>query len=193
MSESNEWEVRYQKGHTGWDRGETSPNLNYWIEEGLLKPCRILIPGCGNGHEVITLAEKGFEVVAVDIASTPIKKLKKAVVSNQLNVELVQADYFTWNPSGKFDAIYEQTSLCALPKEKWNAYEECLFDWLKPKSSIFAQFMQTGREDGPPFHCDTASMKKVFISNRWQWSNQHESTITHSEDLYENLFILTKH
>ncbi len=63
MSDDQIWEQRYQKGQIGWDRGESSDNLLHWIEIGLLKPCRILIPECGNGHEVLTLAAQGFDAV----------------------------------------------------------------------------------------------------------------------------------
>ena len=65
QEQNNMWEDMYQEGKTGWDRGASSDNLSYWIERGLLKPCRVLVPGCGNGYEVITLAQKGFDVVAV--------------------------------------------------------------------------------------------------------------------------------
>ena len=50
MDNNNEiWESRYQAGTTGWDRGKTSGNLLDWLESGNLTPCRILVPGCGNG------------------------------------------------------------------------------------------------------------------------------------------------
>jgi hypothetical protein len=49
MQSCNEWESRYQQGQTGWDRGEISPNLHYWLERNLLNPCRIQIPGVAMG------------------------------------------------------------------------------------------------------------------------------------------------
>ncbi|WP_171899650.1 hypothetical protein [Candidatus Marithrix sp. Canyon 246] len=38
---NNEWEQRYQQGKTGWDRGDVSPNLHYWIENQQLEACRL--------------------------------------------------------------------------------------------------------------------------------------------------------
>ncbi len=192
MQNSNEWENRYQQGQTGWDRGDVSPNLLHWIEIGLLKPCRILIPGCGNGHEVVTLAEKGFDVVAIDIAPTPIENLRKVLKARQLNAELIQTDFFIWKLEKPFDAIYEQTSLCALHPDEWMEYEKCLFHWLKPKGKLFAQFMQTGQESGPPFHCDIRAMANLFIVERWLWSEPYETKVVHSENLYEKIYLLEK-
>lgn len=192
MQLKNEWENRYQQGQTGWDRGEVSPNLLYWVESEILKPCRILIPGCGNGYEVLTFAEKGFEVVAIDIAPTPVVNLRKTLKERQLNAEIIQNDFFTWELGNPFDAIYEQTSLCALQPDKWESYEKCLYDWLKPGGKLFAQFMQTGEEGGPPFHCDIPVMTDLFAAYRWQWSEQHETQVVHSDNRYEKIYLLEK-
>lgn len=192
MQTCDEWENRYQEGQTGWDRGEASANLLYWIECEYLKPCRILIPGCGNGYEVIALAEKGFEVVAMDIALTPIANLKKKLKARQLSVELIQTDFFAYEVEKTFDAIYEQTSLCALQPEQWKDYEKCLYNWLNSQGKLFAQFMQTGQESGPPFHCDIGAMTTLFSEDRWLWSEQHESKVIHSENLYEKMYLLEK-
>lgn len=188
----NDWEQRYLQGQTGWDRGETSANLLYWLDEGLLQPCRILVPGCGNGYEVLTLAARGFDVVAIDVAPTPISNLQKALDKNGLCAELVEADFFSWKSPDSFDAIYEQTSLCALPPEQWPAYEACLYDWLKPGGKLFAQFMQTGAEGGPPYHCDLGDMRSLFKPERWNWSHQHETQVGHSGGKFEHLFVLEK-
>ena len=188
----NEWENRYQQGQTGWDRGEASPNLHYWIEHNHLKPCRILVPGCGNGHEVLALAKKGFDVVAIDIATTPIENLRKELKARQLSAELIHIDFFTWECEKPFDAIYEQTSLCALQREEWKSYEQCLFNWLKPKGKLFAQFMQTEQDSGPPFHCEVGEMIDLFITKRWLWSKQHKTQVVHSEGLHEKMYLLEK-
>ena len=192
LQQKNEWESRYQQEQTGWDRGEASPNLLYWIKNESLKPCRILIPGCGNGHEVVTLAEKGFEVVAIDIAATPIENLKKVLEDRQLKTDLIQNDFFTWELDKPFDAIYEQTSLCALHPDQWEKYEQCLFNWLKPKGKLFAQFMQTGEDSGPPYHCDISAMTALFAEHRWLWSERHETQVIHSDNKYEKIYLLEK-
>lgn len=95
MPSSNEWQNRYRENKAHWGRGEISPNLLYWLDSGLLKPCRILVPSCGNGYEVLSLAEKGFDVIAIDIAPTPIESLSKALQSQQLSAEFIQTDFFT--------------------------------------------------------------------------------------------------
>jgi len=186
-----EWEDFYQSGKTGWDRGRTSGNLNYWIEKDLLKPCRILVPGCGNGYEVITLVQKGFDVTAIDIAPSAISNLQEALDKADLRAALVLGDFFSWQPSQKFDVIYEQTSLCALPPNEWDKYENQLYQWLKPKGTIFAQFMQTGQKGGPPYHCALNDMINLFSKEKWDWSSEYIANEMDSGKM-ELLYLLNK-
>lgn len=191
-STTNEWEQRYQQGQTGWDRGGISPNLLYWLENKKIKPCRILVPGCGNGHEVLYLAEKGFDVTAIDIAPTAVANLNKILAENKLHANVIQADFFNWNPEQTVDAIYEQTSLCALSPDLWVAYEHCLYQWLKPNGKLLAQFMQTGSEEGPPFHCDISTLLDLFSIKRWKWSKEQQTQTRHSDEKYEKVYLLEK-
>ena len=170
-----DWEQAYQNRKTGWDRGEISLNLIYWLEQQQLEPCRLLVPGCGNGYEVLYLAQQGFDVVAIDIAPTAVNNLKKALKEHQLKAEVILADFFNWQPTTPFDVIYEQTSLCALAPKQWQAYEQCLYRWLKPKGKLLAQFIQTKSESGPPYHCEIDAMETLFAKARWHWSNEHPS------------------
>lgn len=180
--EDNNWESRYQAGTTGWDRGSTSPNLNHWLASGDLTPCRVLVPGCGNGYEVLTLAAQAFDVVAVDIAPTPVANLKEALEKNQLKGEIIQSDFFALNYQNEFDAIYEQTCLCALPPALWVKFEDWLYQSLKPEGKLYAQFMQTGQEGGPPFHCDMTEMKQLFTSDRWKWHQENQRNVMETQN-----------
>ncbi len=185
------WEERYRSGQTGWDRGRVSPALETWLADGTLAPCRILVPGCGYGHEVLTLARRGFDVTALDFADTPVRALRERLAAAGLRAEVVQADALTWQPDAPFDAIYEQTCLCALPPERWPDYERQLHRWLTPGGRLLALFMQAGAEGGPPFHCALPDMRALFPASRWAWSEQLMD-VPHSPGKHELGFILTR-
>lgn len=187
------WEQRYQAGQTGWDRGENSPALLYWLEEGVLQPCRILVPGCGHGHEVVELARRGFDVTAVDIAPTPVSTLRQRLDKAGLKAPVVQANVLHWRPAAPFDAIYEQTCLCALSPDQWHDYENMLYEWLKPGGRLFALFMQTGAEGGPPYHCDLGDMRELFKPDRWRWPAEEDAReVPHSQGKRELGFVLAR-
>jgi 2-polyprenyl-3-methyl-5-hydroxy-6-metoxy-1,4-benzoquinol methylase len=74
------WQARYESGQTGWDRGQPSPALTHWMNSGSLQPCRILVPGCGRGHEVVALCEAGFEVTAIDFAEAAVQAVAQTLL-----------------------------------------------------------------------------------------------------------------
>ena len=187
----NPWEARYQAGTTGWDRGAVSPQLQRWLASGELRPCRIFVPGCGNGYEAVALAAAGFEVVALDIAPTPVRELKAQLAAAGLSAEVVQGDLLQWQPEAPFDAIYEQTSLCALSPDDWPRYEEQLHHWLRPGGQLFSLFMQTNKAGGPPFHCDPVEMEALLPPDRWQWpAEDRYQKVPHPAGFHELAMVL---
>ena len=186
------WDVRYGHGVTPWDRGGLSPALGHWLNEGVLEPSRILVPGCGRGYEVVELARRGFDVTAVDLSPTAIEMVSEKLEAAGLSATLVQADFFRWKPDSPFDSIYEQTSLCALLPDQWRAYVKRLSEWLVPGGRLFALFMQTNRAGGPPFHCDLDAMKALFAADAWAWSPSEPEKVDHSTGFFEFGVILKR-
>jgi SAM-dependent methyltransferase len=187
-----EWEARYQAGRTGWDRGGVSPALRHWRASGELSGGRILVPGCGRGHEVAALARDGFRVTALDIAPSAVGHLRDVLEAQGLEAELVEADVLHWAPAAPFPVIYEQTSLCALPPADWPAYARCLGQWLEPGGRIFALFMQTCSAGGPPFHCGVDEMRRLFPAEGWRWLDREPLHVPHPTGLHELGFVLQR-
>jgi SAM-dependent methyltransferase len=123
---------------TGWDRGTPSPWLDACVREGALAPCRILVPGCGRGHEVAALARSGFAVTGVDFAPAAVTAVRSRLAEEGLAALIVEGDVFALEPDGKFAAVYEQTCLCALPPARWEEYEALLARWLEPGGGVTA-------------------------------------------------------
>lgn len=191
------WEQRFAAGDTPWDRGASSPQLAAWISSGSLKPCRILVPGCGSGYEVADLALAGFEVTGLDYASEAIARTHQKLKDAQVDATLVQADALTWKPDRAFDAVYEQTCLCALYPDHWCEYADQLHRWLAPGGRLCALFLQwlrpgaaEGAIQGPPYHCDINAMRALFPQSRWTWPKPPYPRTTHPRGLAELAVVL---
>ena len=168
-----DWENLYQEQDTGWDRGETSPALLTFIEKGALDDAKaVLIPGCGRGYEVVELAKRGFEVTALDLAPSAISHLKQTLEKEGLKANAVCTDIFEFEAPQTFDAVYEQTCLCAIDPSYREAYAKAVLGWLKPKGKLLLNMMQTGDESGPPFHCDWMDIRKLFPVGQWVWQEE---------------------
>jgi SAM-dependent methyltransferase len=180
------WESRFQASHTPWERGQINPAFIDWRASGELAPCRILVPGAGRSPEPAALLEAGFDVVALDLAESAI-----AVQASHLGSDrAVQADVTTWLPDAPFDAVYDQTCLCALPPKLWPAYEAQLRRWIRPGGRLFILFMQTGREGGPPFDCAIPAMRALFSS--WEWPELLPAGLPHGLGTVEQPVILVR-
>jgi len=193
----NFWDKRFVEGDTPWDRGASNPQLGIWLLVGALKPCRILVPGCGSGHEVAVLAQQGFDVTALDYSPEAIARTRKRLADENLKATLVEADALTWQPDRPFDAIYEQTCLCALYPDQWLGYAGQLHRWLAPNGKLFALFMQLlrpgaadGAIEGPPYHCDINAMRALFPEPFWSWPKPPYPRTTHPKGLAELAVIL---
>jgi len=161
-----DWESRYQAGTTRWERPELNPAFLAWRRSGELAPCRILIPGAGRSAEPPILAAAGFDVTVLDVAPSAAAAQRAQLGATAC---VVEADLFAWQPAAPFDAIYDQTCLCALPPARLQDYEQRLAQWLRPGGVLFVLFMQTGAEGGPPFDCPIPRMQTLFASKRWAW------------------------
>ncbi len=168
MSETQviDWESRFQAGTTRWERPTLNPAFVAWRKSGELAPCRILIPGAGRSAEPAALAAAGFDITVLDVAPTAVEAQRTQLGSSGC---VVEADLFAWDPDKPFDAVYDQTCLCALPPDRVPDYERLLARWLRSGGALFVLFVQTGTEGGPPFDCPIPHMRTLFDPERWIW------------------------
>jgi methyl halide transferase len=92
MDRTQHWNQRYETGSTPWDSGLPSAELCRVIEESNIQPCRVLELGCGTGTNAILLAERGFEVTAVDLSPLAIEQAKRKAAEAGVDVDWICGD-----------------------------------------------------------------------------------------------------
>jgi len=165
-----DWENRYLEGDTPWDKGEASPGLIDFLDREPLKG-RVLIPGCGLGHDVRAIAAAGgaaVEPVGLDIAPAAVERARSFPRAGRERYEL--GDLFALPPEwrGAFDAVWEHTCFCAIDPSLREAYAASVEGALKPGGLFLAIFylnpdMEPG-ENGPPFGATPAELDGFFGS-----------------------------
>jgi len=187
------WQQRYRDDDTPWDRGGINPALSRWLGHGIIAPpASILVPGCGRGHEVLALAEWGFRVTAIDLSTRALAELEKRLTEASLEATLVEADLLSWQAPEPFDAVYEQTCLCALLPRYWPDYAARLCQWLQPNGLLLALFMQSNKRNGVPYHCALPDMRALFDSRNWQWPHAEPEAIPHPRNVFEYAVVLRR-
>ncbi len=192
------WQQRFESGQTPWDRGAPHPQLQLWLDQGLLAPEHaVLVPGCGRGHELLQLGQAGIAATGLDYAPAAVSLARERLGTLPGQVE--QADVLQWQPAAPADRVYEQTCLCALHPDQWRAYADQLQRWLKPGGLLLALFMQARREsaaqgfvEGPPYHGDINAMRALFPAKRWRWPTPPYAAVAHGQGWSELPVVLTR-
>lgn len=196
------WQEKFETQQTGWDRGQASPQLMQWLSAGVLSPAqgiRIAVPGCGKGWEVAALSKAGFEVTGLDYTPAAVAETKNRLKDAGLLAQVIEANVLTYEPLELFDAVYEQTCLCALTPDAWVTYSQQLARWIRPGGRLYVMFMQVARPgsqqglvEGPPFHCDINAMHALFNQRYWRWPSGPLTQVPHKNGLFELACVLER-
>ena len=141
---TTDWEALYQTGETQWDKGAPAPALLEYLAHTPLIG-RVLVPGCGRGHDVRAIAAAGAdEVIGLDLAPSAF-----AGVETLPNTHFVVGDLFNLplDFTAAFDAVYEHTCFCAIPRECRDDYVHAVAGALKPGGRLLAIFYLNPRDD----------------------------------------------
>ena len=156
------WSNRYADDNTGWDLGTVSEPLKAYFDQLTNKELKILIPGCGNGHEAEYLFKKGFKNVhLLDFANEPLKNFKKRV-SNFPSEQLHNEDFF--KHVERYDLIIEQTLFCAIDPELRMAYAQKAKELLRNNGRLIGLLFEMDSKDHPPFGGDRVEYLNYFNS-----------------------------
>jgi len=164
--EQADWQKHYDDDDLAWDLGEVAnPFARLW-EDNVLKPGALIVPGCGQGHEVIYFAERGFEVTGVDFSPGAVKLLRDSLNRKNMGAQILQLDFFELDAKydQAYDSLLEQTFFCAIHPDQRSAYVETVSRILKPGGLLFGLFYETGEEGGPPFNTTEADIRNHFAA-----------------------------
>lgn len=167
VNEPTGWDARYQAPDTPpWDLGAPSALVQRLAAEHLSAPARVLVPGCGLGHDVEALARAGFEVTGLDFAPTAVERAR-ARIGPLPGVALVVGDYLDAPEAlrerlgGPFDAIVEHTLFCALDPPFLPRYVASTHALLAPRGRLVGAFLNFDG-GGPPYGTNADALRELF-------------------------------
>lgn len=153
------WEIRYQNQATPWDAGRVPLRLQQYART-LPAGARILIPGCGSGHEAHFLADAGFDVLAIDFSPAAVAAARANMGAFAERVQL--ADFFACEVPRPFDVMIERAFLCALPRKLWPDYAARTAEVLGPGGLIAGFWFFHDAPKGPPFGTSEAELHALL-------------------------------
>jgi methyl halide transferase len=145
-----------------WDLGHPAPALQHWLRSA--EPGRVVVPGCGYGHDVRLFAAHGFDTVGVDFAPLAIQRARELSKGSPGKFEFRQVDFFDLPKTERnaFDYFYEYTSFVSFEPERRPAYVQLALELLKPGGLVIGCFYNHGRPGGPPFNVTREEVLKLY-------------------------------
>ena len=160
------WDQRYRDGNDRWELGKPAPPLDTFLRTDSRTPqppARVLVPGCGRGHEVALLADLGYEVIGLDFSGEAIQRAQAVHGSDSAQLRWLQADLFDGGAlaaaginDGSLQGVLEHTCFCAIDPAQREAYLDTVARLLAPGGWLLGLFWCHPRRDGPPWGSDPA-------------------------------------
>eukprot|EP00158_Paraphelidium_tribonemae_P001611 Partr_v1_DN24610_c0_g1_i1_m59915 putative Thiol methyltransferase len=170
------WDSLWKDGITPWNIGQPAPPMLELIEQGVIlngKNLRTLVPGCGEGYDVLYLASlpQVASSMGLDISETAVEAIKtnssaNAKPEHHAKLSIVLDDFFTWNYGEKFDFVLDYTFFCAINPEMRQKWAERQAEIIKPSGQLLTIIFPLGDfENGPPFAVSVDAYKKLLLGN----------------------------
>ncbi|MCX7978090.1 MAG: TPMT family class I SAM-dependent methyltransferase [Bdellovibrionaceae bacterium] len=152
-----------------WDIRGPTPALVEMLPRLKLPPQRVLVPGCGGGHDAFLFAEAGHFVTALDISPLALERAQRNYGPHPrlrwLQGDILQLDS-RFNEG--FDIIFEHTLFCAIDPTR---REELIRSWsrlLQPTGHLMGVFFTMEKREGPPFGATEWEIREL-LKSRFQF------------------------
>ena len=163
-SNSDWWTKLYQDGEARWDEGDAHHLLATIVPAMKIPRSRVLVLGCGAGHDAAWWAARGHIVTAVDFSEEAIGRAK-AKYGESETLRWVQADVFNLPTSwtSRFDYIFENTFFCAISPDRREDLVRTWWRLLTPRGRIMGFVFVMDKLAGPPFGTSEWEMRRRLL------------------------------
>jgi SAM-dependent methyltransferase len=130
-----------------------APELIRVLDEGLVAPCKVLEIGCGTGSDAVFLAQRGFEVTAVDHSPMAIERARVRAELEDSLPRFLLADVFEFaQTAGQFDFVYDAGLYHYVRQFDLDRYLDVLWRVTRPGSLYLTLAGASGEagRGGPP-------------------------------------------
>jgi thiopurine S-methyltransferase len=174
------WINRWVEGRIGFHLQGFNPLLErFWPEVAVAATGRVLVPFCGKSEDLRWLAERGHDVVGVDLSPIAAKAFAEEqgmefsetqeppfTVFRGERITFYAGDFFSLTPdvAGSFDLFYDRAAVIALPPTRRPAYAQHLQSLLTPggRGLLISLEYDMSTTEGPPFTVTEHEIRTLF-------------------------------
>ncbi|MGB6219721.1 methyltransferase domain-containing protein [Haloferula sp.] len=162
-----DWDGRWRSQDTPWDKGAPAPPLVELLSTPHAEQIigqRVLVPGCGSGHDVRELARSGAIATGLDISATAVARAQQ--IESIQGASFIAGSFFDWE-SDPFDAIWEHTCFCAIEPDERVRYARACGRLIRPGGYLTGVFYLEPWPPGetpspPPYRSEKAEIIQLL-------------------------------
>ena len=149
------WNESYASGQLPWDTGQPEPLLVEFVTSGAVTPGSTLEIGAGTGTNAIWMAERGFDVLGVDVSPLAVERARAKMEGYALRCRFAALDFLDAPPlAAPFQFVFDRGCFHVFdePDER-QRFAEQVADALGPGGlwlSLIGSTEGSPREVGPP-------------------------------------------
>jgi SAM-dependent methyltransferase len=149
------WNESYASGQLPWDTGQPEPLLVEFVISGAVTPGPTLEIGAGTGTNAIWMAERGFDVLGVDVSPLAVERAHAKLEAHALRCRFAAGDFLAASPpTVPFQFVFDRGCFHVFdePDER-RRFVEQVADALGPGGlwlSLIGSSEGPPREIGPP-------------------------------------------
>ena len=103
------WNENYASGQLPWDTGQPEPLLIEFVNSNAVTPGATLEIGAGTGTNAIWMAERGFDVLGVDVAPLAVERARAKMNGRPLHCRFAVLDILAAPPpGGPFQFVFDR-------------------------------------------------------------------------------------
>ena len=133
------WQEAWAEKRTPWDAGQSPPILEALVAQDVLPHGHALVPGCGSGYDVLTLASPERTVLGLDLAEGARERFEKLRDSRGIPAEhaaVRTGNFFEYDHDERFDMVWDYTFLCAIEPEMRDRWVERMHEIIAPSGEL---------------------------------------------------------
>jgi SAM-dependent methyltransferase len=103
------WNESYASGQVPWDTGQPEPLLVEFVTARGIAPARTLEIGAGTGTNAIWLAQRGFDVLGIDVSPLAVERARAKIEGHDLRCRFAASDFLAAPPPGApFQFVFDR-------------------------------------------------------------------------------------
>jgi SAM-dependent methyltransferase len=143
------WNESYAAGDLPWDTGEPEPLLVDFVTAGRVRPTRTLEIGAGTGTNALWLAERGFEVLGIDVAPHAIERATAKLNGRNLGCRFRTLDFLSNSPpEAPFHFVFDRGCFHVFDEEEERARFAAQVAAILAPGGLWLSLI--GSTEGPP-------------------------------------------